>query len=96
VKKIFVNGFGSIGSRITSFIKEDPEIQVIGVGKYTPDDKVKVAISKNLNVYVPEKNIDLFKDFKIAGSIESALNNCDLVIDAGTAGNGFKNKKKSL
>jgi len=93
VKKIFVNGYGSIGSRITSFIKDDPEIQVIGIGKYTPDDKVKVAISRGLDVYVPEKNIDLFKDFKIAGSIESALNDCDLVIDAGTAGNGFKNKK---
>jgi len=93
VKKIFVNGYGSIGSRITSFIKEDPEIQVIGVGKYTPNDKVKVAISSGLDVYVPEKNIDLFKDFKIAGSIESVLNDCDLVIDAGTAGIGFKNKK---
>ncbi len=93
MKKIFVNGYGSIGSRITSFIKDDPEIQVIGVGKYTPDDKVRAAISSGLDVFVPEKNIDLFKDFKIAGSIESALNDCDLVIDAGTAGNGFKNKK---
>ena len=93
MKKIFVNGYGSIGSRITSFIKDDPEIQVIGVGKYTPDYKVKIAISSGLDVFVPEKKIDLFKDFKIAGSIETALNDCDLVIDAGTAGNGFKNKK---
>ncbi len=93
MKKIFVNGYGSIGSRITSFIKDDPEIQVIGIGKYTANDKVRVAISNGLDVFVPEKNIDLFKDFKIAGSIESALNDCDLVIDAGTAGHGFKNKK---
>ena len=41
MKKVFVNGYGSIGSRITSFLKDDPEITVIGIGKYSPDDKVK-------------------------------------------------------
>ncbi len=39
MKKVFVNGYGSIGSRITSFLKDDPEINVIGVGKYSPDEK---------------------------------------------------------
>ncbi|QUC65410.1 type II glyceraldehyde-3-phosphate dehydrogenase [Nitrosopumilus sp. K4] len=93
MKKIFVNGYGSIGSRITSFLKDDPEISVIGVGKYSPDDDVNVAISRGLNVYVPEKKLDDFKNFKIAGSIESALDDCDLVIDAAPGGHGFKNKK---
>ena len=58
MKKVFVNGYGSIGSRITSFLKDDPEITVIGIGKYSPDDKVNLAISKGLNVYVPEKKIN--------------------------------------
>jgi glyceraldehyde-3-phosphate dehydrogenase (NAD(P)) len=40
MKKVFINGYGSIGSRITAFLKDDPEISVIGVGKYSPDDKV--------------------------------------------------------
>ena len=93
MKKIFVNGYGSIGSRITSFLKDDPEIQVIGVGKYSPDDKVNLAISKGLSVYVPEKKQSDFKDFKISGTIESALDDCDLVIDAAPEGHGFKNKK---
>ena len=93
MKNIFVNGYGSIGSRITEFIKDDPEISVIGIGKYSPDDKVNLAISKGLAVYVPEKKIDSFKDYKIAGTIEDALNNCDLVIDAAPSGHGFLNKK---
>ena len=93
MKKIFVNGYGSIGSRITSFLKDDPEISVIGVGKYSPDDDVKVAISRGLDVFVPEKKSDDFKDFQITGSIETALDNCDLVIDASPGGQGFKNKK---
>ena len=93
MKKVFVNGYGSIGSRITSFIKDDPEIQIIGVGKYSPDDKVNIAISSGLDVYVPEKKKDSFKNFKISGSIESVLDNCDLVIDASPAGHGYLNKK---
>ena len=53
MKKVFVNGYGSIGSRITEFIKDDPEISVIGIGKYSPDDKTALAISRGLDVYVP-------------------------------------------
>jgi len=93
VKRVFVNGFGSIGSRITSFIKDDPEIQVIGVGKYSPNEKVNTAISLGLDVFVPEKKMDSFKDFKIAGTIESVLDDCDLVIDAAPGGHGYLNKK---
>ena len=92
MKKVFVNGYGSIGSRITSFLKDDPEITVVGVGKYSPDEKVTIANSRGLDVYVPEKKIDDFSNYNIAGSIESALDNCDLVIDAAPGGQGYKNK----
>ena len=93
MKKVFVNGYGSIGSRITSFLKDDPEITVIGVGKYSPDEKVNVAISRGLDVYVPERKLDDFSNYNISGSIESALDECDLVIDAAPGGHGYKNKK---
>jgi glyceraldehyde-3-phosphate dehydrogenase (NAD(P)) len=93
MKKIFVNGYGSIGSRITSFLKDDPEITVIGIGKYSPDEKVNLATSRGLNVYVPESKLDNFSNYKISGSIESVLNECDLVIDASPGGYGYKNKK---
>jgi glyceraldehyde-3-phosphate dehydrogenase (NAD(P)) len=93
MKKVFINGYGSIGSRITSFLKDDPEITVMGIGKYSPDEKVNVAISRGLNVYVPERKLNDFSDYKISGSIESALDECDLVIDAAPGGHGYKNKK---
>tara|TARA_Y100000590_G_scaffold253013_1_gene284213 strand:+ start:1147 stop:2196 length:1050 start_codon:yes stop_codon:yes gene_type:complete len=93
MKKVFVNGYGSIGSRIVEFIKDDPEIEVVGIGKYSPDSKVNEAIEKGFKVFVPEKNQNSFSDFKIAGNIESALDESDLVIDASPGGNGFKNKK---
>src|SRR6185312_961351 len=55
MKKVFVNGYGSIGSRITQFIADDKDIEVIGVGKYSPDDKVADAISRGFDVYVAKK-----------------------------------------
>ena len=93
MKKVFVNGYGSIGSRIIQFIKDDPEIEVVGVGKYSPDSKVDEALKNGFKVYVPEKNQNAFSNFSISGNIESALDESDLVIDASPGGNGFKNKK---
>ena len=93
MKKVFVNGYGSIGSRIVSFLKDDPEITVVGIGKYSPDDKVTEALSQGLEVYVPENKLENFKNYDISGTIDSALNKSDLVIDASPGGNGYKNKK---
>jgi glyceraldehyde-3-phosphate dehydrogenase (NAD(P)) len=93
VKKVFINGYGSIGSRISQFIKEDPEIEIIGVGKYSPDEKVNKAISNGFSVYVPETKLQSFKEYRVSGTIENALDDCDLVIDASPSGHGFLNKK---
>ena len=93
MKRVFVNGYGSIGSRITQFIAGDSDIELIGVGKYSPDDKVQDAISRGFGVYVPKSKLEQFKNFKIAGTIDDALEKCDLVIDAAPGGNGYTNKK---
>ena len=93
MKKVFVNGYGSIGRRIIQFIKDDPEIEVVGVGKYSPDSKVSEALEQGFKVNVPEKNQNAFSNFRIAGNIESALDESDLVIDASPGGIGIKNKK---
>lgn len=92
MKKVFINGYGSIGSRISQFIKDDPEIELIGVGKYSPDEKVNIAISNGFSVCVPEKKLDSFSEYKISGTIEKALDDCDLVIDASPSGQGYLNK----
>ncbi|HEX5359371.1 MAG TPA: type II glyceraldehyde-3-phosphate dehydrogenase, partial [Candidatus Nitrosotalea sp.] len=93
MKKVFVNGYGSIGSRITQFIADDKDIEVIGVGKYSPDDKVADAISRGFDVYVPKTKADAFKNYKIAGAIEDIITKSDLVIDAAPGGVGYANKK---
>ena len=51
MKNVFVNGYGSIGSRIAEFIKDDSEINVIGVGKHLPkvEENVITNILNNTN-----------------------------------------------
>ena len=82
MKKIFVNGYGSIGNRIAKFIKDDPDIDIVGIGKHSANEKVQHVIDDGLSVYVPKDKIDNFKNYDISGSIESVIDNCDLVIDA--------------
>ena len=93
MKKVFVNGYGAIGSRITQFIMGDSDIELLGVGKYSPDEKVTDAISRGFKVYVPKTKLDAFKNFKVAGTIEDVLDKSDLVIDASPGGQGYVNKK---
>ena len=99
MKKIFVNGYGSIGSRIAKFIKDDSDITVIGIGKHSPDERTQSVINDGFSVYVPEEDVrnityeERFKDYNISGTIESILDDCDLVIDASPGGKGFINKK---
>ena len=93
MKKVFVNGYGSIGSRIAKFIKDDSDIEVIGIGKYSPNEKVQQALDDGFTVYVPEAKISNFNDYKISGSIEDILGDCELIIDASPGGHGFLNKK---
>jgi len=93
MKRVFVNGYGSIGSRIAQFIAGDNDIEVAGVGKYSPDEKVTDALSRGFKVYVPKNKVDSFKNFKISGTIEDIITECDLVIDASPGGVGYINKK---
>ena len=93
VKRVFVNGYGSIGSRIAQFISDDNDIEVAGVGKYSPDEKVADAISRGFNVYVPKSKMEGFKKFNISGTIEEIVPKCDLIIDASPGGLGYENKK---
>ena len=92
VKRVFVNGYGSIGSRISAFLKDDPEIRLVGVAKHTPGAGVELALSQGLDVYVPESAVDNFDGYDVSGTLESALDSSDLVIDASPGGQGYRNK----
>lgn len=94
--KLFINGYGNIGRRLATAISLDRDINLIGVAKYSADERAKEAISNGYKVFIPQS---LEKDFinkklEFDGYIEEAIERSDIVIDASKEGLGFKNKQK--
>jgi glyceraldehyde-3-phosphate dehydrogenase (NAD(P)) len=92
--RVFINGYGNIGRRLASAFSHDKEIQFVGIGKYSIDNKVDEAFSKKFPVYVPEEKVPEFKvkGYDISGTISDAIKESDLVIDAAKDGFGYGNK----
>lgn len=92
--KVFINGYGNIGRRIATSFSQDKEIQFIGVGKYSVDDRVKDAVDRNFPLYVPANMVSKFKEkgFPVSGNISNAIMESDIVIDAAKDGYGYDNK----
>jgi len=92
--RVFINGYGNIGKRLASAFSHDKEIQFVGIGKYSIDDRVDEAFAKKFAVYVPEQKIHDFrqKGYDISGTISDAVKQSDLVIDAAKDGSGYTNK----
>lgn len=92
--KVFINGYGNIGRRIATAFYQDKEIQLIGVGKYSVDDRVKDAVDRNFPLYVPANMVSKFKEkgFPVSGNISNAIMESDIVIDAAKDGYGYDNK----
>jgi glyceraldehyde-3-phosphate dehydrogenase (NAD(P)) len=92
--RVFINGYGNIGRRLASAFSHDKEIQFVGIGKYSIDDKLDEAFDKKFPVYVPEEKIQEFrqKGYDISGTITDAIKSSDLVIDAAKEGFGYRNK----
>ncbi|MGI0049544.1 MAG: type II glyceraldehyde-3-phosphate dehydrogenase, partial [Nitrososphaera sp.] len=93
--RVFINGYGNIGRRLASALSADKEIQFVGVAKYTVDEKVKEALDNHYNVFVPKDMIPAFREkgYNVAGPVEEAVKQSDIVIDAAKEGGGYDNKK---
>lgn len=91
MKRVFVNGYGSIGSRIAAFISDDPQVELVGVGKHSPGPAVARAAARGIRVFAPASKLGGFGG--ASGSVEDALDSSDIVIDASPSGSGYRNKK---
>jgi len=94
--RVFINGYGNIGRRLASALSTDKEIQLVGVAKYSADEKMKEALENKYDVYVPMESLGLFKEkgYKVSGSVEEAVEHCDIVVDAAKEGVGYDNKTR--
>ncbi|MEM4231030.1 MAG: type II glyceraldehyde-3-phosphate dehydrogenase [Candidatus Nitrosocaldus sp.] len=92
--RVFLNGYGTIGRRVAYALANDREIEFIGIGKYSIDDRAKEAREQGFKIFVPEAKMDEFKSkgYEVEGSIKDAIVASDLIVDASKDGLGYENK----
>ena len=95
--KVGINGFGVIGRRVAYAISKQDDMELIGIGKTSPDYKAKIGIEKGFNFYVPEdshKQKFEKSGFSVSGSIDDLITNSDIILDAtpGSFGEMYREK----
>ncbi len=94
--RVGVVGYGTIGKRIVDAILKQPDMELIGIAKKTPDYSVKMGLSKGLRFFIPDEDVAHLwheRGVEFHGITPQLLEECDLVIDATPNGVGMHNKK---
>ena len=88
--KVAVNGYGTIGKRVADAIRLQPDMELIGVAKTSPNYEAIIADRKGISIYTLEDSIKKFEKIgiKVAGTIEDMVKEADIVVDATPNGVG--------
>lgn len=88
--RVGINGFGTIGKRIADAIRAQPNMEVAGVAKRTPNYEAKVACDRGYPLFVSGEEAHQFTkaNMDVAGRLRELVDNSDVIIDATPAGVG--------
>ena len=94
--RVGVNGFGTIGKRVALAVAQQPDMELVGVAKRTPDYIARLAKEKGISIYALDaKSSEEFekRGFKVAGTLEDLLAKVDVIVDAAPGGKGAENRR---
>ena len=94
--KVAINGYGTIGKRVTDAVSVQDDMEIVGIVKTRPSFEAKIAQEKGYALYVAAKeHIDDFKKSKIEvkGTLDDLLDEVDIVVDATPGDTGDEYKK---
>jgi glyceraldehyde-3-phosphate dehydrogenase (NAD(P)) len=88
--RVGVNGYGTIGKRVADAVDSMPDMELVGIGKASPNHTADAAAERGFNIYVPEGRHDRFDDvgMAVAGDIHDLIDDGDIIVDATPAGMG--------
>lgn len=92
--RVGINGYGTIGRRVADAVLKQPDMELVGVTKATPDYKVEEAQEKGIKVFCLDSNGS--KEFENAGypvdgALQDMLQECDAVVDCSPKHKGKEN-----
>ncbi|RQG95172.1 type II glyceraldehyde-3-phosphate dehydrogenase [Natrarchaeobius chitinivorans] len=93
--RVGVNGYGTIGKRVADAIRVQPDMEVSGVAKRSPDYVAIGAEEAGFRVYAADEDrIDEFTaaGIDLAGTVDELVADSDVVVDATPSGVGAQNR----
>jgi len=92
--QVGINGYGTIGKRVADAVREQPDMEVLGVAKTRPNFEAEVAVENGYPLYAAiEDRMDQFGEagIELAGTVEELVAESDVVVDACPSGVGADN-----
>ncbi len=93
--RVGVNGYGTIGKRVADAVAAQPDMELIGVTKTSPNYGAEAAIRRGYDLYAAtDDRAEAFDDagLGIAGALSDLLDAVDVVVDCCPAGIGERNR----
>lgn len=90
--KVGVNGYGTIGRRVASAVLRQPDMELVGITKVTPDYRVEEALSRGIKVFAVSDTGPLEQaGYHAAGIMKDLLAQSNVVVDCSPKGKGKEN-----
>ncbi len=90
--RVGVVGYGTIGSRVADAVAAQPDMELVGVVKPTPDYRAEVAMGlRGIRFYAPSREeLGAWQErgLPVHGTLEDLLGEVDVVVDATPGGRG--------
>lgn len=86
MKRIAVNGFGTVGKRVADAIDEQPDMEVSGVTKTRPNYEAELALERGYDLYAATDEGGERLGDMARGGLSELLSESDLVVDCSPGG----------
>jgi glyceraldehyde-3-phosphate dehydrogenase (NAD(P)) len=93
--RVGINGYGTIGKRVADAVRDQPDMDVVGVAKTRPNYEAEQARRRGYDLYAAiEDRAHKFADagLETAGLVDELVAHSDVVVDATPSGIGAQNR----
>ncbi|MFB6268756.1 MAG: type II glyceraldehyde-3-phosphate dehydrogenase [Halobacterium sp.] len=93
--RVGINGYGTIGKRVADAVRDQPDMDVVGVAKTRPNYEAEQAIERGYDLYAAiEDRAHKFAEagLETEGLVDELVAKSDVVVDATPSGIGAQNK----
>jgi len=94
--RVGINGYGTIGKRVADAVRDQPDMDVVGVAKTRPNYEAEQAIERGYDLYTAiEDRAHQFSEagLETAGLVDELVAQSDVVVDATPSGIGAENRE---